>query len=128
MSNERVQRDMIRQVFWDRLAESAPLTRELLDHTADLFEKIWKATTTEIGEETSLEISVGADGKLRSTQIGWLILGLTGIAAFNMAVKQSQKTLDKVMEELRGSLEQRLGEIDQRVKNIEEDLGIVKPF
>lgn len=128
MKGQHFERGMLWDVFWERLGERASRTSELIDLACGQFEQIWRATAIEIGREVRVEMSVGSDGKLKGNMAGWLLFGLTGVAAFNMAINQSAEARDKAMQELKSDLEARLSAIDQRVKNIEEDIGIRKPL
>jgi len=104
MSEQQMDQEEFRcQVFWDRLGKRAPKTYAAALLFDQLFNDVWKDVTVDIGQAQEIVISVGADGKIRTSLAGWLALGAVAIAAYNMTCKdlnQSKAELGKKIAEL----------------------------
>lgn len=97
------QEEFRRQVFWDRLDKRAPKTHAAVVLFDRLFNIVWKDVAVDIGQAQEIVISVGADGKIRTSLAGWLALGAVAAAAYNMTredLKQCKAELDKKIAEL----------------------------
>jgi len=104
MSEQQMDQEEFRcQVFWDRLGKRAPKTCAAVLLFERFFNDVWKDVAVDIGQAQEIVISVGADGKIRTSLAGWLALGAVAIAAYSMARKdldQSKAELDKKIAEL----------------------------
>lgn len=104
------QAEFRRQLFWERLEKRAPKTHIAVALFEQLFNDVWKDVAVEIGQAQDIVISVGTDGKIRTSLAGWLELGAVAIAAYNMALKD--------LDQVKGELNKRIDGLDSRVHKL----------
>lgn len=97
------QEEFRNQIFWDRLKKRAPRTYQAALLFDRLFSTVWTDVAVDIGQDQDIGITVGADGKIKTSLAGWLALGAVAIAAYNMALKdlsQFETKLNKKIDDL----------------------------
>jgi hypothetical protein len=108
MSEQQMdQEEFGRQLFWDRLAKTAPKTHAAALLFERLFNVVWKDIAVDIGQAEDIVVSVGADAKIRTSLAGWLALGAVAIAAYNMARKD--------LNESKAELEKKIADLEEKV-------------